>query len=589
MYYLILFIPAILMFLCCERYFLNVDSAYLSFFNAELFTSFPLVNFNSNAFTLWRFDPLFILISRQLSFHTYCMLLILQFTLSLFYLVKKLEEQINREQSQKFIFLPLTVIFLFLNYGLDITILGTITWLPLLVLAVLRFEKYSNLTNFFLLMLASILFTLSANQFSLFVSLIISFLLLANYSASDNLPKGWTYVPLLFIPLLNSLFYSSPNFPGYEFDAHLVPNYGVIDGLQPLIGQMPKLPVIDRSYIRSAYGVLSLAIIICLSIVALAQFFKRILIFNKTQKSILLTALVLSISVFFDSSFISSSDSQFLPLQSISRLMPGLFFAAVAPVAIVLSLILLAVLLSTIEHFAFTTTLFVFTLVLPSLISFNQNKTIPFLAINNFNAPILELNKLDTSNASRLELMTILNSPSYYLIREHGLDVIMNSKLKNLEYKSACEFNVKVEFSSNPVDIKNICDGRDSTRWTTKLAKQTGEEWLKIRFPELTSLASVRLTTGKYFTDFPRGVAIEVSNNDCENVEVNSNAFYRLVTDKRAEGEIRYTDKGHPFFSKQYTYAASVLTSEPFRCMLIKQIGVGDTFEWSVADLQFAK
>ena len=110
---------------------------------------------------------------------------------------------------------------------------------------------------------------------------------------------------------------------------------------------------------------------------------------------------------------------------------------------------------------------------------------------------------------------------------------------------------------------------------------------MRIAFERPIVVSGVRVETGRYYTDFPRGIAVQVAES-CSSDDAGRTSYATVFRRQRNEGEILYTADGFPYFSEQHNL--SVVLPEPVQaqCLLLQQIGSDDHYEWSVSELELS-
>lgn len=115
-----------------------------------------------------------------------------------------------------------------------------------------------------------------------------------------------------------------------------------------------------------------------------------------------------------------------------------------------------------------------------------------------------------------------------------------------------------------------------------QLVDTNGEgEWIAAVFQENVRLKAVRVRTGRYFTDFPRGLSLEVAV-DCSADKLDSTLFTEVYREPATQGEIKFTDSGFPYFGEQYSSVTLSPKAMDVRCFRVLQIGKQlRYFDWS--------
>lgn len=545
--------------------FLFADDAFLQFPKTSLGGFFPLLQFSTNSFFSWRFEPLSQLLFAAFGYHAYFGSLIFLTAVGISLL---LQTRSALKPLLASALASLLVLLFVLWFGLDLAL-----WSFLLVLVwqLLAFQFAANLEvgsrkSEWLLILSTIVACGFANSLAL-ISTVIAALV------SAPVAGGAVSVLLAF---LYSLFIPPVQFPEYAALGHLVPQYGVVDGLQPLVGDKPRLLHIDREFVRAAFGAPALFLL------AITSLFSLILrVARKSSggsahlRKLEIAAFVFSVSLLLDTNAVSADLNQIAPLQSLSRIIPNLFSLSLAPFALAagtLFLLLLSIQTSS-------------TLLLFVLLTFGLAR-LP-LSTRSADEALWRSADAIQDESVKSRAYAALQTPSYWLVRKYGVAIIADGLGRSgFVYERASHFPVSVIASSNADDVSRLLDGKDGTAWSSGGGAQRGTEWLKFAFSSPQKLGGIRLETGKYFTDFPRGVEV-LTSSSCD-LEPELAKYKTVFREDKAEGEILYTSEGMPFFSEQYTFAAT-FPPEEIGCIWVRQIGKESHFDWSVSEVLFAK
>ncbi|MFN8392718.1 MAG: discoidin domain-containing protein [Bdellovibrionota bacterium] len=562
------------------------DSAFLGFARGG---SFPLVHFSTNAFSIWSVLPGASVVFGPGGYSIYAAALLLTFSFGAFELLRPrrgTDDSTDGWHLHECLLVCAFDLILLRWYGIDIIVLSLLATLPLLLLAAKRVIEVptENARTYLGVGLASALNCMLCHQLAILNACTVFLVLALGRERREPQSRLPCLFVALFIPAFAAALLSqTPSFPPYDPHGHLVPLYGVFDGLSPLIGGAPRLSAVDRQFERQAILPAAFVLTILAGIVAICE--RRIrgandelLVSKAERRSGPLVAVVLAAAVLLDSAFVSATTSQLSPVQSFSRMIPGLIFFPVSLYLLALALFLL-ILTAARERVAKL-------LVAGGLCVAMAAPGWGFRKKED--AVLWSVVLSEASSPEHAEQIRVLCSPSYYVIREFGLDVVTKRESrKALKFVSASQFNPQLTASANGAQTAAVIDGKDTTRWTAGGGRQTGGEWLRIAFERPIVVSGVRVETGRYYTDFPRGIAVQVAES-CSSDDAGRTSYATVFRRQRNEGEILYTADGFPYFSEQHNL--SVVLPEPVQaqCLLLQQIGSDDHYEWSVSELELS-
>lgn len=592
-YIIILFTPALIVLLISSDYLKDVsflsyfftDSSFINFSEHQLNKFSPLVQINSNAYFNWKYDFFADLICKSLNlgFNYYLSLLLLISSAGFYFLIPLLNpNQTTNKLTNCILISFLQVSFLFI-FGLDTILLSLICWFPWVFLFWIFLNKTSNIGIYFLCISIISAAYFSLNQLSLVTSLLFLFIIITSF---DNINKNiyLLFLPIfIIIPLFVCFYIPAVNFPDYPSNAHLVPFYGIADGLQTNIGNQPKFLSADRETIRARYLLPATALLIGLFVIRFNIWKRNILLQPKMFFSLFNISLILYIFILLDSYLFSPFINQLSPLASISRMIPSLFYLPMAHIALCLILMLYFCALFFINNLKYSIISCSFFL-LP-LISLDIKRGVlhPILANRNFT----ELSKF-VNKSSKEDLKKIFISPSLYLLRKEGSDEIgLQSSIKS-EFIPLSSFQFEIFSSKNQDDLKNTFDKNESTRWSENTGKQTGHEWILVRLNNAELIKGIKIKTGKFSADFPKGVEISY-REDCSTSFFNFEDFSSIYKEDNYQGEIQISPAGYPYYIEQYNFSRIFSNPITGRCLLIKQIASNKNFDWSVAEIELLK
>jgi hypothetical protein len=412
-----------------------------------------------------------------------------------------------------------------------------------------------------LLMAACALFL--SSQWS-YIVLSIAGLLVWQYRAqakkeSLTLQLNATLVVItLFLALALNIMFQRPNIPsfGYPPSARVVPDDGVAGIITPLIGETSEIPYINRSEIKSALNK-PILFLSCFGLLLP-------LLARPSSRKILPITVILVTTLFLDI-LLPDSLAQIAPIKSMRRLLPGIF-----PLPLSLYLFALTLCLVFIDLLAKRFVLLTFMALL-----FIQ----AFFYGSFF--PLSDTNTLSQNSLSASEKL-ILASPSSHLIKIEGLDTIQRLlHLKEIETKTVRELNGNITASHQKMKklTKILSDEKYETRWSPTRGAQYGDEWIQIDLPNRIAVEGIKLLTGKYFSDFPRGLEII----DCSTPETPQK---KIKSIPNWQGGIEISSYGYPYYTAQHDVSIIFPQEVTLNCLRINQIAENLHYDWSIAELR---
>ena len=527
---------------------------------------YPIVNITSNAFHIWRIDPIitwFASFGPGVNTDPGMPGFILHIAILLVGLLLCSKAVSNRP----FFFISPVFVLLALIYlyGKDSVVIGSITWFPLFIwLCSKATGQNSRPGLFFLLIFAcACRIALSANQLS-FLVICTGWLIVSKISRGPQTSTSKAYSKfLIFVTLVPALFVlftaPTPKFPVYPSTARVVADDGLPGMIRPMIGAHAGIPIINRAALREQFAPAA-AVLLIFNAICLLRLFRH----SKLWSTSLIIASLVALDL-----IASEGISQISPLESVCRLLPGLFLIPLSPLFLAVGLISFLLTSLGIEKSQFQQSL-------PALLS--------LLAGVISNSPLVDISVpkevLDTKFLSNHSSIV---SPSLNVFRNSQLwdQAVFSSKLTTiLEGKDA---NLKILTYPGVSDkmLQHLVDGNLNTRWASKTGTQHGNEWIKVELPSAKTIVGVEIPTGKFTTDFPRGIDVLVSATCSDNF-----SSYKLVYRAASwQGPIDLTESGYPYFGGQQDVRFRFYSPETAKCLLIKQTAVEAYFDWSVAEI----
>lgn len=527
---------------------------------------FPLVNLGSNAFHLWRLDPLLAALAPDVGWFFAIAGALIAFGLYLLLV----EFEILRLQAA---LLSVTSVLVIAGLcGFDSVIFGAFIWFPLHILYAKKVftSEQPKLIELFILMLLGVALSLSANQLSA-ILLLLSFIYVTTLSSATENKLRAAVVTLSFLFAFFTAFTAGvPSFPEYPRFTHTVPGYGTLVGLKPMLGPEPPLLIIDRAFVRGIFYYPALIIFVLTILLNI-----RRSAFAIHARIAALFALALALMLLLDTNILPSKLSQIAPIATLSRIIPGAFFISLAPCFFAVTIIFLALALGSYKKLSVLIAVLL-TISLPVIF----NKPTHLFARAEALKPLL---------ASAKENKQLLLSPSYALLREHGLKLLTDrNALESVAFQKIAALNATVKSSDNEVLLNALKDSDPATRWFSGKGTQSGAEWIYLEFPQEINLAGVKLEVGKFEGDFPRGLSI-YSATECGRDPLIMDWGKALFESADFQGEIGFTKDGFPFYYAQSRVTWKTAEAKLARCVFIRQTGKSDNFDWSVTELSIGR
>ena len=546
------------------------DSWFLTFGQHGLFS--PLLHFESNAYLMWP-NPLFsVLPQGQFGYGLYLSCLVLLITCSAAMLV-------NRREAVA----AAVAVLLLVCFGCNVVVLSSAAVFSSAV-ALFGIERFA-LSRVGCLLLGALagVCAVGLTSHAAFLLLLCGAIAAARTSAKTVAEVGFSQQLLLRTSALSVAFIAllllpSIQFPDYPQKSHVVQGYGVVEGLQPLLGSEPPLLVINRTALREQLANSS-PILFCaaFSMLVFVGFCRA------PAKRLASLGLVLAVALLLESAIFAIGISQIAPLQSFSRLVPEQVFLPLTTIAFALAVLCLllsaAVILQRKAGFVLVVSMGLAGIVLARgespLLSFDVTTTRSLLD---------ELKQIgDPFQRSRLQ--DRLLSPSFAVYGRFGLqDLASRESISQTQVRTPLPVDAEVTSSLRSDLLPLLRDGKPDTRWSPSIGRQVGGEWLAIRFAEPLSVVGVEIGTGPFYTDFPRGVEVRTAES-CADPAAIARGGELLVREDPWEGPVIFSPSGYPAFDSQYDIRVLFSAPRLVRCLVVVQSGRGASFDWSVSEL----
>ncbi len=549
---------------------------------------YGVVNLAINQYVMWRSDPVIVWISGLLTNSEgvgYRPDLLLN--MGVFWIgASLLYYQFCKGRLLAILASLVAVTSISITFGLDRVLIESLTWVPYLALVLRMIVQASQNTSillkalqFLALIFLSCRVSASANQLSL-IWISAGWLwasLDGNWKSNSRiryLALLIAFLPALFTPVLAP----SASIPDYPSFAHVVPDDGLAGFTRPLLGPDLPLQTINREAVKHGGYPLLVALLILMA--GFLRWTREPAGWPSALLEYSLYAGILSLALDL---FLPESLSEVAPLLTLARTVPGWFpFSLDATVAIFAITSIYLILVKRRAIFV----LAVFSLVLVA--SAQRFPLNPISSKTAIRAHLRAANHALLSAAQKESAEALLASPSYYVINYFGYDLMQNRL--DIEKATAAESLSKTNFKINSSDksearsLARLSDGKDSSRWSPKTGKQTGNEWLELVWDEPLTIRGLDLAPGKFSADFPRGLRISYQEG-CSLEEQKSANYIPLLSYPNWQGPLEFTEQGYPYFGAQSQ--VRVYFPEPVlvKCLLVEQTGITEAFDWSVAEV----
>ena len=476
-------------------------------------------------------------------------------------------------------------------FGFDHTVFSTIPWCLWLACAFASAFRsdVGKLSKYGPLFILQVWVTFNANQLSLLVA-IAAFAVAWSVEKCriPDLPAQRLLIPIASFAIPLAVLFTVPEFPfpDYPLQAHLVPDDGLPGFTRPLIGPGTPLPVIDRGAVRSAYGQLS-AILLTLSCgLLLTRQIQPQSIFTTLWMPAAITALLAWIDTRLPEGL-----SQIGPLASASRLVPELYLIPLAPLAAGFSLVFL-IAGASLQKKRWFGAFFCAIVLAASLVESTSSTSLFQPAKHPMSAGPFE--GMERSAIAPIA-NDVFSSPSLYLLRTVGVKSLSGQREAarlGLHFHAipAGAVMISASHDNDPKKLRFLTDRRrDKRRWSAGKGFQSGDEKLHLFFTHPTRLSGVKLFSGEFTSDFPRGLRISTARRCSMHMPgakvIRKN--YSLASALSSwQGQVKFTPAGYPYFGGQDKVQVYFPESIEARCLLIEQIGKDASFDWSVTEIE---
>lgn len=436
------------------------------------------------------------------------------------------------------LFLPAVLAVLF---GFNSPYMQALVFSPILLLALrLLGGKNPDLAASGLFF-ASLLVAASGNQLGLPIVICAVFASNDWHGLSRN-DKFAAALLALMPPLAMAAWAPPPPFPGYPWDGHVVPSSGASFAIYPALGSQAPIAIINRLFEKSFYLLAGLP----LALLAAIEIWK-----SKKIAAGAAVALFLALSIILDCA-LPEDFSQIMPLQVISRVLPGAYFTPILGAALVSALF--------------------------SLMTSESPRTSLWLGFPLMIAAVLGPIFFPASTEY------IETSPSNYILSKEGASMKDRVKLtQDAELKNPAELHADISASSDQPEapVRAAADDDYGTRWSTMTASQAGGEWVRIKFSRPEPIDVIDLSPGNFETDFPRGLRIDCAGESGDNAQ-----FKNIYQADSWQGGLALTKDDFPYYLPQKRVRVILPRTEQCLLLQIEQTGASSDFDWSIAEIK---
>lgn len=392
------------------------------------------------------------------------------------------------------------------------------------------------------------------------------------------------FLLILCIPwLIASFITPTPLFPAYSPLGHVVPDDGLPGNILPLFGPMPPIPVIDRENLRLLLRLWTGGLLV------FTIFFSKHYHHPLTR---LYSAFLLLITL---DVFMPEWISQIAPLATLQRVIPWQFFYPIT-----IPLLCFVTMLFFLGSFSFfKKPLWILALFTASLSGGYLSQQSPehdfkpgMIYHQRIDPLQQELVGVDVADDFLQYIQTTISSPSYAVLKKTGLwPLFISDIISHWQFSSLLREKPIISTSHQGTDpVSHMFDRNIGTRWSPGGGLQRGDEWIYAYLPEPQRIHGIEIVTGRFHTDFARGLRISASRNCPTTITTPDAVQLQTMTHIPAwEGSLTMTMNGYPYFGGQGGGRIYFKKPQTVRCLLIEQIGSMQGFDWSIAELRTLK
>ncbi|MDD2943460.1 MAG: discoidin domain-containing protein [bacterium] len=443
---------------------------------------------------------------------------------------------------------------------------GALHWFPLLTFFAYRLVYFSGAGSALLFFLAALLWVSSNAVFGPFGLLLVLPLVLSlgRESKARLFETGfvWAMTIVAVVSLLSWYFQPTLPMPDYPPGARVVPVSPLLMAEVPRIGDS----MLPQSVVFSAWLVDSREAIVRFLLLS-ASLVLALLPGGRWRGRLLPLLLTLGcFAVFFvPEIYLADSFRNYLPWQTLRRLLPGL--GLLEPFSLLFPLLWLALLLR--YSGALSQLGKVLALVLVVMCSFSTSDFQPKASIYRQVGSDEALNVHDAGF-----------SPSAWIVSRFGdwlLEDGIGEKRSHLNLARISLRDAIISSATNASAAGLAIDGVKESRWSTGGPQQGGESLLL----ELSAEATIQLlvlSTAQSPSDFPRGLSVDVS--------LDGVTWQNVFHQQEWLGPLRWTRKGYPYLGAQGDVVVPLESAARARFLRFTQLGSDTLFDWSVHEIK---
>lgn len=470
-------------------------------------------------------------------------------------------------QSLTLAFTP--ILFLLYVAGINPLILGAVAWAPLCALCMYNVAHSSpHWKRSVSFALVSIELAYSANGCALLASALTLTLLIMREKLLGrehryNLHWPWS-VGILLVPTLWIIGkVPEPPFFDYLKTMHVLDGDPSADAsFRPLIGPSPLFPIIGYSQLQTFTTTLASALLGTCGFLLLVNKAKA----NTTVRTALLVMISI-LGIVILEPLAPEPLADIAPLRSLSRIIPWATFYALPDVLLAMLALLTGLLVC-------------LSISMPGAILV----TMTFCILATVMSP-RHLQPLLTTTVEEKapHLLGALRSPSATILHQTSKNLVKlsshlarSTEVMNSRPRNAKTLGASITIAPTPSEERQALSRKTDPqeRISTLSGAQTGEELLTIKFPKDINIRGVELGTGRYFSDYPRG--IHISGDNCL-----SGAPTTIASIPEWHGTLRQTPSGLPYYDVPHNVTIIFPETHRVQCLYIRQTGKA-LVDWSI-------
>ena len=554
---------------------------------------FPVVHFSSNAVFNWRIDPFLAWALDAGGVSLFFALCIGIFGAGACLFAFELHDR--RQPLLAAVSVAVSSTALVLMFGFDTFVAGSFAWFPWVLFFLYLILAGGRRSPHYFILLLFFVFRLcrASNQLSILLG--ITAFIAACFLADrrDRVPL-WICFLLVVVPsVYTTVSIPAVDLPLYPSFARVVENrVPFLEGGDVLIGPQPPfqtvpVQILDRSFLRSFLEPFCFTLLL-ISVVSALDVWRRKRFGLENRGVLCAAALCTSIFCVLDTSFVSPVVSQISPIYTLPRIIPGLIYFPIIYLGIALNMFFISILLVSGKAWDILVLLAV-CLLIP--LRWDGWDGEPYAQRPDATLPWREILNQNLSPDERGFRVRALMSPSYGLILANTPGFFSNfpRSLPDMNLVPLSSLDHRISASRDGESIRKISEKGSRGRWSSGGGSQLGGEWFHIYFPEPRQIRGIKVDLDGYPTDFPRGLEVRYAEKCSPNGADSFEHYAEIFRRPRWRGEIAYTDEGYPYMEPEANVFAAFSESISAQCLLVRQTGRSDMFEWSVTGIQIGQ